>query len=58
MTVNMKLCDQDNCTNWAQWRGQFPDQTVKFFCWRHRYEIPLADVKYSFVGAMPGDLTP
>lgn len=58
MTVNIKLCDQEGCEEWAQWKGTFPDKQVRFFCWRHRYEQPVPDVKYSFVGAVPGDFNP
>ena len=54
----MKLCDWSNCPNWAQWRGTWPDTTIRIFCNIHKEAYQkqnegVCDIKFSFAGVFP-----
>lgn len=56
----MRICDWTKCTEWAQWRAVYPDETIRRLCQvhkdQHQKEIARKDVKYYFMGAEPSGI--
>ena len=54
----MRTCEL--CEQWAQWKAQYPDRTVRIYCHKHKEVVELEQrevgIKFVFVGVIPSGI--